>query len=240
MVAQLVERRSQPGAGIENRTPLPLSASPTYTATTNQRSREPKEPLFVGPTRSAYSFNIAETALTRLGIKTDNPNTAGLSSGTASPLRSPSPSHVAESPFDPMVNFSDEEAIRLVGIYEDEIACVHPIIETKDVIRSIPIILEALRKTGYNCNRLSANHKREALILKLAISTAIICETHGKNEVSDILAASVERDCGNISGHGELDLQEVQISGMLVSDSFLILDPSKLISSEELVLLSCF
>lgn len=220
VVAQLAERQLQTTTGLDNRTPNPFSASPTYTTTTNQRAREPKEPLFVGPTRSAYSFNIAESALTRLGISTNGRNATGLSSGTASPARSPSQAQETESPFvagDPMISFTDEEAIRLVGIYEDEIACVHPIIETKDLVDSIPTVLDSLRKADYNCNRLPPSIKRDVLVLKLAIATAIICETHGKNEVSDILAASVEQDCGNISGHGELDLKEVQISGMLVS-----------------------
>lgn len=221
-VAQLAERQlqSQPAVGSENRTPIQQhSASPTYTVSATQRSKEPKEPLFVGPTRSAYSFHIAETALTRLGISTNESNTASISSEAPSRPCSPVLSHDEESPYtaiDPMVDISESDAVRLVGIYEDEIACVHPIVETRDLVASIPATLESLRKADYNCNKLSPSNRRDVLMLKLAIATAIICETHGKNEISDSLAASVEQDSGNISGHGELDLKEVQISAMMV------------------------
>lgn len=219
-MTNLVEKQLQPSAGTDNRTPALQSASPTYTATTIQRSKGPKQPLFVGPTRSAYSFNIAETSLTRMGMGTNDAISTGPSSAIGSPDRSPASTLEAGSPLmaeDPMLNMSDDEAIRLVGIYEDEIACVHPIIETKDLIVIVPTILESLRKVDYDCTKLSIPDQREAFILKLALATALICERHGKNEVSDIIVASVERDGGNISGHGELNVKEVQIAGMLVN-----------------------
>ncbi|KAL6707488.1 hypothetical protein ACN47E_004058 [Coniothyrium glycines] len=215
-VKLLTEKPYQPISEGETRTPVPQSASPTYTTTTVQRHKEPRKPLFVGPTRSDFSFNIAENALTRMAT---NENTAaGPFFDVTSPERSPSPSRDPDTPAvagDPMLNITDQEALRLVGIYEDEIACVHPIIETKELVTNMPMVLDLLRKADYNCNRLPLAYKRDVLILKLAIATAIICETHGKNDLSDSLASSVEQDCGNVSGHGELDLKEVQISGMM-------------------------
>ncbi|CAO2652502.1 Nn.00g007850.m01.CDS01 [Neocucurbitaria sp. VM-36] len=212
----------QPSISIESeiRTPAPQKSSPAYTVNAVPWPREPREPHFIGPTRSAFSFNIAETTLTRMGISTKEYHSIGLSSTTSSREATPEPALLARSPSvssdgDCLIEFSHEEAIRLVGIYQEEIACVHPIIETTDLTANVGQILEMAKSVNRPPTDLTAIRKKDAHILRLAIATAMIHERHGKNEVSDRLVATIERDAGRISTEGEVGLKDIQIMGML-------------------------
>lgn len=221
-VAALVEKRPSASACSGNRTPLLHAASPTYTATALQRPKEPRQPQFIGPTRSAFSFSIAESSLTRMGIATNEPLSTGPSSAVTSREGTPEFAQEDRSPSllssgaDSLLNFSDEEAVRLVGIFHEDITCVHPIIETKELIPNVPLILDMIRRSDRQSINLGTVGWKDAYILKIAIATAIITETRGKNEVSDKLVASVERDVNWISNDSEVDLKDIQIMGMLV------------------------
>lgn len=72
-VASLVEKQAINSTNTDHQTPTSQSASPAYTTSTVQQPREPKQPQFIGPTRSDFSFNIAETSLTRMGISPNDP-----------------------------------------------------------------------------------------------------------------------------------------------------------------------
>ncbi|KAH7401200.1 hypothetical protein BKA66DRAFT_405162, partial [Pyrenochaeta sp. MPI-SDFR-AT-0127] len=220
-VASLVEKRPSISATSDNRTPIPQSASPSYTATVLQRPKEPRQPQFIGPTRSAFSFSIAESSLTRMGIATNEPLSTAPSSTATSREATPEIAPEDETPSilssgaDSLSDFSEEEAIRLVEIYHEDITCVHPIIETLALVPNVAIILDLIKHPDRQSISLGTIGVKDVHILKLAIATAIITETRGKNEVSDKLVASVERDAHGISSEGEVDLKDIQILGML-------------------------
>lgn len=221
-VASLMDRRSSVPGYSNHQTPAPETASPV-TVHALPRTRAPREPRFIGPTRSAFSFHIAETSLTRMGMSTQRSNSIGLSSTASSreatlepALQAPSPSPSSDA--DCLMEFSDTEAIRLVGIYQEEIACVHPIIQTKDLTENVGHILEMVRNPGRPSTGLTAIGRKDAHMLRLAIATAIIHETYGKNKISDRLVTTVEHDTVKIS-ENEVELKDIQIMGMLVSCS---------------------
>jgi predicted GNAT family N-acyltransferase len=222
-VAALAESRdSQMAVGAE-RTPASQITSPAYNSTTSQRTAPPRQPQFAGPTRAAFSLNIVESSLTRMGIPSDVQDSAGQSlSSVSSRDTTPEPTPVAQnlpgSEVEGLQGISNDEVIRLLGIYQEEVACVYPIIEMRDLITNTPQIMEIVRHPE-QLPALQRLGKKDTHILRLAVATAITHEIPGKNDLSDRLVFEVEKDVGRISSETEVELKDIQIMGMLVSSS---------------------
>ncbi|KAF2026753.1 fungal-specific transcription factor domain-containing protein [Setomelanomma holmii] len=216
-VASLVGTQSRRSPVAQNSTPVPHSASPAYTSAASQRNGGPHQPQFVGPTRSAFSFRIAETSLSRMGLER---NEIGPSSAVTS--RAVTPEAVETDLVHPMprandglMNYSNEEIERLLGVYQEEIACVHPIVDTEGMIRNAPQVLSLAKgMIQPSSESPSASHK-DVLMMKVAIATALLHETHGKNEVSDKLIESVQQDVDFVSIVSDVELKDIQIYGMM-------------------------
>lgn len=196
--------------------------SPTYVSAISHRTREPVQPKFVGLTRSAFSFHVAESSMTRMGIAAVELPTTGPSSADSSRATTPEPLDKGElvsasTEIDPMLGITEDEAARLVGIYRDEIASVHPIIETNDLALKIPQILDSMRTARHLSACSKPISEKDVHMLRIAIATAVLCESHGGNEISDKLVASVKHNVAHISNDAELELKDIQIMGMLVS-----------------------
>jgi hypothetical protein len=222
-VAALAERRDNQPSIIAERIPASQQkASPAYTGTTSQRTGPPRQPQFAGPTRAAFSLNIVETSLNRMGIPSDVHDQAGHTSSVSSREATPEPTTalaqtLLQSGVEGLQGISNDDINKLLGIYQEEVACVHPIIETKDLIANAPAIMDLVRNphqaTGVQKQTLE---KKDIHILRLAIATAITHEIHGKNPLSDRLLFEVEQDVGRISSETEVELKDIQIMGMMV------------------------
>ena len=125
---------------------------------------------------------------------------------------------------DGLLSYSCDEIVRLLGIYQEEIACVHPIVETRDLVHNAPQVLEFAKHPDRLSTKSRLIGSKDVHMVKIAIATALIHETHGKNEVSDKLIHSVELDVGVISLASEVELKDIQIMGMLVGSSQYSLD----------------
>lgn len=220
-VAALAERRDSQPTTVAERTPASQQmASPAYTSNTSQRTGPPREPQFAGPTRAAFSLNIVESSLNRMGIPSDKQGPADNTSSVSSREATPEPTTalaqtLLQSGVEGLQGISDEDINRLLGIYQEEVACVHPIIETKDLLASAPAIMNLVRNPHQPAG-LQKVGKKDIHILRLAIATAITTEIHGKNILSDRLLFEVEQDVGRISSETEVELKDIQIMGMLV------------------------
>ena len=221
-VAALAERRdTQPTVVAERTAASQHTASPAYTSTTSQRTAPPRQPQFAGPTRAAFSLNIVESSLNKLGIPYDVQDPAGQTSSASSRDASPEPTtalaqNLLRSGVEGLQGISNDDVARLLGIYQEEVACVHPIIETKDLIANAPQIMDIVRNPNQPTG-LQKLGRKDIHILRLAVATAITHEIHGKNELSDRLVFEVEQDVGRISSETEVELKDIQIMGMLVS-----------------------
>lgn len=221
-VAALAERRDSQVTIAAERTPVSQpTASPAYTNVTSQRTGPPRQPQFAGPTRAAFSLNIVESSLNRMGIPSDVQDPGNHSSSSSSRDASPEPTtilaqNLLRSGVEGLQGISDSEVLRLLGIYQEEVACVHPIIETKDLIADAPHIMNLVRHPQQPAG-LQRLGRKDVHILRLAVATAITHEIHGKNDLSDRLVFEVEQDVGRISSETEVELKDIQIMGMLVS-----------------------
>lgn len=215
-VRAMAERQTQQPACAASETPQSQQiVSPAHTNITSQRPGSPPQPQFTGPTRAAFSLNIVESSLNRMGMTSERvlavPNTLDSSrAATPEPMTSSTLNLSAGGLQDILL----DEIIRLLGIYQEEVACVHPIIETEDLILRVPEIMEFVSNTQ-PARVLTQVERKDAHILRIAVATAITDETHGRNGLSDRLISQVEQDISGISSETEVQLKDVQIMGML-------------------------
>lgn len=211
------------GAGVDG---SHHALSPNYIrpSAKAQSTAEPREPQFVGPTRSAFSFRIAETSLTRMGFPTDvSVPMSGVGSPAASP-RDQTPDvdlqpHSPQPPRDLLQDFALDEVARLLDVFQEEVESVYPFINTKELISNAPHILEYARARQHamiDSPDSMGVGKKDVHILSIAVATGIVIEAHGNNDLSTKLVDSVELDVCRISRATEVDLQDLQIMTMLV------------------------
>ncbi|KAF1923189.1 uncharacterized protein M421DRAFT_328785 [Didymella exigua CBS 183.55] len=219
-VAALAERRDSQPTIIAGCTPASQqTASPAHSSTTSQRTGPPRQPQFAGPTRAAFSLKIVESSLNRMGIPSDVRYPAGHTSSVSSREATPEPTTalaqtLLRSGVEGLQGISNDDINRLLGIYQEEVACVHPIIETRDLIANAPAIMDLVRNPHQPTGPQKVG-KKDVHILRLAVATAITHEIHGKNDLSDRLLFEVEQDVGRISSETEVELKDIQIMGML-------------------------
>ncbi|OOQ90858.1 fungal specific transcription factor domain-containing protein [Penicillium brasilianum] len=219
-VKSLLERVPAQSSVADCRTPCAQPTCRVYNSTTSLRSGQPREPQFVGPTRSAFSFNIAETALTRMGILTDQHISTAQSSNASSREPTPEPSlEVPAATFcsesDCLLSFSDVEVARLIGVYQEEVVCCHPILDTELLVLNFPHILQLARHPDRLEDISPKLDTKDVHMLRIVIATAITTEPQGKGELCDKLIAAVEQDVGSISSTSEVELKDIQIMAML-------------------------
>ena len=83
------------------------------------RRKSTRNPLFVGPTSSVYSFDIGKSSLKSMGMQTDNDYMATEPDNTLNtPRSSPRPQGRKLSPLQrTLVQIGSEEALRLIDVY---------------------------------------------------------------------------------------------------------------------------
>ncbi|GJC96696.1 fungal specific transcription factor domain-containing protein [Colletotrichum higginsianum] len=220
-------------AHINTRSPATLGGpqhpNPQYTSETNRRPSEPREPQFVGPTRSAYSLRIAESSLSRVPVQTRDASPTSRSASPAGSARAPSeaPDRRATSAptdldNDGLLTFEFDEVLRLIDVYQEEIESVYPFTNMREISANLEHILDYARHlqnpSAYPVppgdHRPKAELK-EVQIVKVAIATSIVMEAQGQNAISTKLIDAVEPVVCRVSGEASIDLRELQIITML-------------------------
>ena len=222
-VSALVERQSHAGDGFNRRTPCSQSSSSTYGHSDVPQDERIRQPNFVGPTRAAFGVHVAETSLARMGIVTGHGRSASPSpipsTKDATPSNSvlPCPSYTPVDPgVDVLLGFPEAEIVRLLKIYEEEVLSVFPILDIEHLVTNLPHLLNMARKEGSVAFVVSSKlREKDVHILRLAVATAMTHETHGEHPVRDALISVVENDLGRITSATDVDLNDLQIMGML-------------------------
>lgn len=176
----------------------------------------PKQPQFVGPTRPAFALMVGERSLTRMGIPTYE---SFPPSGGQSPTEDASQRETTTAA-EFWLRCTPGEVASLLAVFEEEVGSVYPFIDVVDLASRAPRILEYMRTRASTDDRLRAEVQmdvtpRDVEILTVAVATAIVIEAHGKTELSNTMAESVELHVSRISSP-EVELQEIQLLTMLV------------------------
>ncbi|KAI8182967.1 hypothetical protein KHU50_002251 [Colletotrichum sp. SAR 10_65] len=218
-------------AHINTRSPAALGGpqhpSPLYASESNRRPSEPREPQFVGPTRSAFSLRIAETSLTRMRIQTGDEEPTSRSASPAASQRAPSvisedQTASSHKDLDCLLTLEFDEILRLLDVYSEEMESVYPFTNIKDVSANLPHILyyaRHLQNPPADPNVPEEERpkieEKDVQLAKVAIAISIVMEAQGQNPISTKLIDSVEPVVCRVSGEAFIDLKELQIMTML-------------------------
>ena len=180
----------------------------------------PTRPQFIGPTSSDFSFNVANSALTRLGIETTTADTR-LESAVTSRRTSPEPvsrDPVTNPNLDPLLALGFPKIEHMLDIYEDELHPIYPFINVDDVRARAPELYREL-EAGYSSDETSGKLKTcsvDAMVFKLMVATALVVEGAGKSKLGEELLGSIDatldRGIRGISVH----LQQLQLFTLTV------------------------
>ncbi|KAF2012904.1 hypothetical protein BU24DRAFT_494824 [Aaosphaeria arxii CBS 175.79] len=219
-VSTLSERISILPAAINAHSQSSQFADRIYCDPGLTRDDKPKQPHFVGPTRPAFSFNLAESALSRMGIVADPEGPPGISTTASSRDPTPDPaveerSAAPKSFQDCLLSFSDDEVTRLVGIYQEEVLCCHPILVAEALARDCLQIRDLARHPYKHSTGKQKFSMKDVHMLKIVLATALTHEPQGRNESCDQLISAVEHHIGSISSGCEIEIKDIQILAML-------------------------
>lgn len=188
--------------------PRPSSLSRPTSRSSFQNSMSPsqprgKHPRFQGPTSSAFNFDVANSSLQTMGITEADLPGEGVLNYEETPLNSPSQQQpvvtsivTPPSPKDPIWKVGKEEAIRLCGVYEEEIGITYPMFDIEKIINRANILFtfnESATRTGLmKCLPGLENLDTDEInILKIILATTLTVEGSGQSELGRMLFDSV-------------------------------------------------
>ncbi|UZP35042.1 hypothetical protein NXS19_002858 [Fusarium pseudograminearum] len=179
----------------------------TYRQELRNVRNEPREPQFVGPMRSAYSFQIAENSLSGMGIERRPSTAASLSASPSESIPDVRSERRSLPPrdIDVLPSLGAVETQRLLELYREEVVTVYPFLEVDDLSRTVTSVLESPEE----------NTLKEIQAVKLVVATALAVEAHGQNNLSKRLIDEVEPVICSVSGEAFIDILELQLMIML-------------------------
>ncbi|KAH8204140.1 hypothetical protein TruAng_001692 [Truncatella angustata] len=194
----------------------------SYSALEKQDRSQPKQPLFVGHTRSQYSLDVAKTSLVQMGLSSSD---ALQNSSTTSAL--PSPRALSPEPDgpdsldgvhkpqdDPLLSILPVEITRLIDVWREEVETIYPFFERGDLAIDIDGILRNLASPEKHLeprdNGSDSGRTKDLRILKTVTAIGITIEAQGKNELGQRLIDSIEYTGSRITRSPGVDLRDLQ------------------------------
>jgi hypothetical protein len=192
----------------------------------------PQSPSYIGPTSAEFGLDrphIANEELHNNGEKEHS--IAGDDEPSLSPTpQSPVPSH-DEGPVahrDPLQGLALEETLRLVQVYEDNVATIYPCVDLASV-RTFVVESHHSRSSrvgNYSRQTPAAYpardwfHARDIQVLNILLATALLVESHGRSELAAQLADCVEDRFASRLKIAQVDMKEILILVLLVRVTF--------------------
>ncbi|KAF5632717.1 hypothetical protein F52700_6254 [Fusarium sp. NRRL 52700] len=177
----------------------------THSPASTHRGEMPKQPQFVGPTRSAFGILVSERSLNRMGV----------------PKFDSMPPSGAQSPVEPVLDSINDlsfwhcctasDITKYLVNFQEEVESVYPFIDIAEYIAQSKEILQAIRGGFEDEGRVSG---KDIDIAKVAISTGILLEEPSKLELATAIVDSVQTNVSSILSP-QVDLKEVQLLAML-------------------------
>lgn len=185
------------------------------------RGTVPKQPQFVGPTRSAFGLLVGEHSLNRMGIP---------SFDSLPPSGVQSPTEVPEGPRATDVEFWErctaDEFAKFLVVFQEEIESVYPFVEMSTYSGRSQEILDTIRHGGIRRhdvghNELIVLRSTDFMITRVAVATGMVLEAHGKSDLSSAIVEPVERSVSSLFSTS-VSIAEIQLLTMLVSSALRI------------------
>lgn len=196
-----------------------------------QTNVAPRQPRFQGPTSSAFGLEVAKTTLQSMGYTEGADDSVIMGDDIA--LGSPTTrSAMAIHPNkDPLWAISQDEAIRLCHVFEEEIGTMYPVLEIEKVIRkttSLYGFLEAAQRSGLarlDKSSPDAIKDTNTNILKLVLACASTVEGSGQSELGARMFESVREAVDLVIHSGNFDIKDLPLLVLCVSVAPLFENP---------------
>jgi len=177
--------------------PAPI-APMSPTATRPKTESQSQQPTFRGPTSNEFQFGVAKSSLQTMGIASGADDGSGnADTGTANPSPAPSPPtrnrtqllqeyHIDK---DPIWSITQEEALRLCHVYENEMGLMYPILNIDKVIAYAEKLYRfrgAAHRTGLMQTGLpgaDSIEDEDTNLLKMVLATALTAEANGRSDL---------------------------------------------------------
>ncbi|EGU86227.1 hypothetical protein FOXB_03249 [Fusarium oxysporum f. sp. conglutinans Fo5176] len=190
----------------------PWDSIVTPSPASTHREEVPKQPQFVGPTRSAFGFLVSERSLNRMGI----PKFDSLPpSGAQSPSEFVNDGPVSDLSF--WDRCTPGDVTRYLVIFQEEVELVYPFIDISEHIAKSKEILHAIqsgRLGSEDDTSGSTLRSKDIALAKVAMATGMVLEETSKIELSTAIVNSVETNVSSILS-SQVDLKEIQLLTML-------------------------
>ena len=203
-------RPSYPGPQATPGAPVaPMSPSTARRKSQSQNN----QPTFRGPTSNDFSFGVARNSLQTMGITSQDEGPGDGSGGVGTGTREPSPDggipaaqilKTTHAQKDPLWSVSQEEAMRLCRVYEDEMGLMYPILDMERVIiytQKLYRFMEAARRSGLMQQGMpgsDAIEDEDTNILKVVLATAMTVEASGRSDLGRRMFESVQPSIDNL------------------------------------------
>ena len=199
-----------------------LEHRPRY-STVSTTSKTPRL-QFPGPTSSAFSFGVASSTLSSMGLNSDiNDNEeVGNESNMTTRIGTPRPDTDVIEHTDPLHSLSTGDILRLLRVYDDEVNSVYPCI---DVVGFESRLCSSFDNNDSGTNSwtftngsllVTLFNTKEIRLLKMIVATALVLEGMGESDLGQKLVDDVERLSGRTMRHKVVDSAELQILTVLV------------------------
>ncbi|KAI6762587.1 hypothetical protein HG530_008567 [Fusarium avenaceum] len=174
------------------------------------RGEIPREPQFVGPTRSAFGILVSERSLNRMGVpKFDSMPP----SGAQSPIEEPTNGgHITDLDFWDCC--TDSDVTKHLVSFREEVESVYPFIDIGEYIALSKEILQAIQGKDLPEGSSSLLCSNDIALARVAVAIGILLEDPSRIELSISLVSSVETTVSSILSP-QVDLKEVQLLTML-------------------------
>jgi len=182
-------------------------------------------PKFHGPTSSTYGFDVARSSLQTMGITSNNNLDDGIMSRERS--RAASPFSLVAMPHpskDPLWLIDHGEAMRLCGVYEEEIGIMYPVLDVDKVVKHLSMLYQfigAALRTGLaqpSLHGADALDDEESTMAKMVLAITLVIEGNGRSELGQRLFDSAKTAI-DLKVVGPVDLRSVIFIVLTVSQS---------------------
>ncbi|KAF3390292.1 hypothetical protein F1880_009425 [Penicillium rolfsii] len=187
----------------------------------------PQSPSYVGPTSAEFGLDRPHIASAESHINGNQNNAiVGDDGPRLSPaIQSPVPSN-DEGPLvhrDPLQSLDLEETLRLVQVYEDNVATIYPCVDLASVrtfvVESyhsrISRVGDYSRRTPTTPSARDWFRVRDTQVLNILLATALLVESHGRSELAAQLADCVEDRFASRLKIAQVDMKEILILVLL-------------------------
>ncbi|KAM0186341.1 hypothetical protein ACHAPI_011762 [Fusarium lateritium] len=177
------------------------------------RGEIPKEPQFVGPTRSAFGILVSERSLNRMGVpRFDSMPPSGVQSPTEEPANG---RRITDLGFWDCC--TDSDVTKYLVSFREEVESVYPFIDIGEYIALSKEILQTIQGKELPCGdngSASMLCSNDIALARVAVAIGILLEDPGDIDLSIALVGSVEATVSSILSP-QVDLKEVQLLTML-------------------------